>query len=80
MTILQLEVPPNMQPLHCFPLSTEQTSRLLCLQWLFVSATEVSASCNATLDDDFILGNARHTVSQKYFDPKICCVDDKEQR
>lgn len=37
-------------------------------------------SCNATLADDFILGNARHTVSQKYFDPKICCVDDKERR
>lgn len=53
MRFLQLEVLPHMQSLLCFPLSTEQTSCLLYLQWLPLSA-KISGSCNVTLAEDFI--------------------------
>lgn len=54
MRILRLEVLPNVQSLLCFPQSGEQTSCLLYLQWLSLSAAKISASWNATLAEEFI--------------------------
>lgn len=66
-TILQLEVPPNMQSLHCFPLSTEQTRRLPSPQRLFLSAPAVPASCNATSAEGFIcVMYLKNTLILKY--------------